>query len=107
MLQMFHLDVSKVDLVLHVLLCLYMHVLSVCFKCFICFRVSFGCFKEAHAAASVSPWITMPPWVTACLLVLLLLRACGRVKRSGLEVVLTHAWACAASGVGWVRVPGS
>jgi len=69
----FHLDVSKVGL------------------------------REAHAAASAPPWVTMPPWVTARLLVLLLLRACGRVKRSGLKVVLTHVWARVASGAGWVR----
>jgi hypothetical protein len=73
----FHLDISKVNL------------------------------REAHVAASAPPWVTMPPWVTTRLLVLLLLRACGRVKQSGLEVVLTHAWACAASGAGWVRAPGS
>jgi hypothetical protein len=46
MLQVFRLDISKVDL------------------------------GKAHAAASA------PPWVTTRLL--LLLRACGRVKRSGL-----------------------
>jgi hypothetical protein len=35
MLQMLYLDVLKVDLVLHMLLWLYMHVSSAYFKCFI------------------------------------------------------------------------
>jgi hypothetical protein len=34
MLHMFHLDVAKVDLVLHMLQWLYTYVASVCFKCF-------------------------------------------------------------------------
>jgi hypothetical protein len=35
---MFYLDVAKVDLVLHMLQCLYTYVASVCFKCFRCFQ---------------------------------------------------------------------
>jgi hypothetical protein len=55
------------------------------FKCFIYFRRMLQVFRldiskvdlrKAHAAAA-----SAPPWVTARLL---LLRACGRVKRSGL-----------------------
>ena len=37
-LQMFYLDVAKVDLVLHMLQQLQTYVASVCFKCFSCFR---------------------------------------------------------------------
>jgi hypothetical protein len=35
---MFHLDVAKVDLVLHILQWLYMYVASICFKYFNCFK---------------------------------------------------------------------
>jgi energy-coupling factor transporter transmembrane protein EcfT len=38
MLHMFHLDVAKVDMVLHILRWLYIYVASVCFKCFNCFK---------------------------------------------------------------------
>jgi hypothetical protein len=38
MLHMFHLDVVKVDLMLHMLQYLYMYVASVYSKCFICFK---------------------------------------------------------------------
>jgi hypothetical protein len=38
MLHMFHLDVAKVDLVLHMLQWLYTYVASVCFKCFSYFK---------------------------------------------------------------------
>jgi hypothetical protein len=57
MLQVLHLNVLKVDLVLHMLLWLYTHVssvssvLDVCCKCFIwILKVDVG---ETHAAASV------------------------------------------------------
>ena len=38
MLHMFHLDVAKVDLVLHMLQWLYTYFASVCFKCFSYFK---------------------------------------------------------------------
>jgi hypothetical protein len=38
MLHIFHLDVAKVDLVLHMLQWLYTYVASVCIKCFSCFK---------------------------------------------------------------------
>ena len=41
--------------------------------------------------------------LTRLLEVLLLLRACGRVKQSGLGVVPTHAWARVAFEAGWMR----
>jgi hypothetical protein len=37
-LHVFHLNVAKVDLVLHMLQWLYIYVASVCFRCFSCFR---------------------------------------------------------------------
>jgi hypothetical protein len=37
-INMFHLDVSKVDLLLHMLQWLYTYVASECFKYFICFK---------------------------------------------------------------------
>jgi hypothetical protein len=54
---MFHLDVVKVDLVLHMLLWLY-----TCFKCFVCFRHMLQVFyldvskvdpRRAHVAMAV------------------------------------------------------
>jgi hypothetical protein len=36
---MFYLDVAKLDLVLHMLQCLYTYVASVCFECFSCFHM--------------------------------------------------------------------
>ena len=38
MLHMFYLEVAKVDLVLHMLQCLYAYVASVCLKCFSYFQ---------------------------------------------------------------------
>jgi hypothetical protein len=38
MLHIFHLNVAKVDLVLHMFQWLYTYVASVCFKCFSCFK---------------------------------------------------------------------
>jgi hypothetical protein len=38
MLHIFHLDVTKIDLVLYMLQWLYMYVASVWFKCFSCFK---------------------------------------------------------------------
>jgi hypothetical protein len=38
-LHMFYLDVAKVDLMLHMLQCLYMYVASVRFKCFSCLQM--------------------------------------------------------------------
>jgi hypothetical protein len=38
MLHMFYLDVTKVDLLLHMLQWLYTYVASVCFKCFSCLK---------------------------------------------------------------------
>jgi hypothetical protein len=46
MLQMFHLDVSKVDMVLHMWLWLYTHVSSVSSTSDVAASVSFGCFKS-------------------------------------------------------------
>jgi hypothetical protein len=91
MFQVLHLDVLKVDLVLHMLLLLYTYVSSTCFKCFICFQtyvasVSIGCFKSRSQGSTY-----------ARLLVVVLLRACG------LGVVSPHAWARTSSGAGWVR----
>jgi hypothetical protein len=40
MLHMFHLNVAKVDLVLHILQWLYTYVASVCFKCFNYFKTN-------------------------------------------------------------------
>jgi hypothetical protein len=48
MLQMFYLDVSKVDRVLHMLQWLYTHILNACFK--ICFTS--GCFESRSGVAS-------------------------------------------------------
>jgi hypothetical protein len=63
MLQMFHLDVSKVDLgVAHVAV-----AICACFKCLICFRRMLQVFylddpkvdlEKAHAAACAPPWVT-------------------------------------------------
>jgi hypothetical protein len=59
---MLHLDVSKVDLMLHMLLWLYTYVSEACFKCLICFRRMLQMFhldvlkvylRKAHTAASV------------------------------------------------------
>jgi hypothetical protein len=38
MLHIFHLDVAKVDLVLHILQWLYTYVASIWFKCLVCFK---------------------------------------------------------------------
>jgi hypothetical protein len=57
MLQVFHLDVAKVDMDVAYdgYTCMY---LSVCFKCFVCFQsyvasVSIGCFKSTSRGAHV------------------------------------------------------
>jgi hypothetical protein len=75
MFQVLHLDVSKVDRVLHMLLWLYIHVSSACFKYFICLKHMLQVFhlevskvdlREVHVvAASASSWVTVLPWVTA------------------------------------------
>jgi hypothetical protein len=36
-------------------------------------------------------------------LLVVLLRACGQVKQSGLRVIPEHVWAHMASKAGWVR----
>jgi hypothetical protein len=38
MLHIFYQDITKIDLVLHMLKWLYMNVASICFKCFRCFK---------------------------------------------------------------------
>jgi hypothetical protein len=43
-LHMFHLDVTKVDLVLHMLQGLYTYVVSVCFKCLAVSNICYKCF---------------------------------------------------------------
>jgi hypothetical protein len=43
-LHMFHLDVAKVDLVLHMLQGLYTYVVSVCFKCLAVSNICYKCF---------------------------------------------------------------
>jgi hypothetical protein len=76
MLQVFHLDVAKVDLDVAYVEGLYTHVSSVYFKCFIVStyvaNISSGCFRSrserAHVSFAVaalllllgaSPWVTM------------------------------------------------
>ena len=80
MLQMFYLDVVKVDLVLHMLWAIH-----TCFKCFICFRrilqvfhlnvskVNLGRANVAMVALAGGQWLAIaaclpaanaPPWVT-------------------------------------------
>jgi hypothetical protein len=44
-LQVLHLNVSKIDPVLHMLLWLYTHVSGACFKRFICFRYMLQVFS--------------------------------------------------------------
>jgi hypothetical protein len=83
-MQMFHLNISKVNPVLHMLLWLYMHVLSVSYVSDVCLQVFYLNVSkvdlgEAHvAAASVPPWGHRAAMgYHARLLVLLLVRACG------------------------------
>ena len=54
MLHMFHLDVAKVDLVLHMLQWLYMYVASVCFKCLSCFKYMLQVFYLDIAYVAVA-----------------------------------------------------
>jgi hypothetical protein len=92
MFQVLHLDVLKVNLVLHMLLWLYTYVSSTCFKYFICFQiyvasVSIGCYKSRSRGSTCA----------RLLVVVLLLRACR------LGVVSLHVWARTSSRAGWVR----
>jgi hypothetical protein len=61
MLQVLHLYVSKVDLVLHMLLWLYTHILSVSSVSDVCFKYFIWMFQKVdigeahHAAAACAP----------------------------------------------------
>jgi hypothetical protein len=53
MLHMFHLDVLKIDLLLHMLQWLYMYVASVCFKYFICFKHILQVFYVVYVVMTI------------------------------------------------------
>jgi hypothetical protein len=78
MLQVFHFDVSKVDL------------------------------GEAHiAAASAPPWVSVLSWVTACACLVFAVVCTQACETEQDQVVLAHVWARVASRAGWVQGNGA
>jgi hypothetical protein len=55
MLHMFHLDIAKLDLVLHMLQWLYMYVASAHFRCLSCFKPMLQVFylDIAHVTVTI------------------------------------------------------